>query len=335
MTRSRTRTTWRRDRVTPSAARRGAALALGAVLLLAGCGGPAPEQVAAPGVQPTACGAVNIAVNPWVGYEANTAVVDYLLRTHLACRTTLKKAGEKESWEQLAAGKVDVILENWGHDEEKKTYIDTQKTAVEAGLTGNKGVIGWYVPPWMVEQYPDITSWKNLEKYRDLFGTDKTGLKGQLLDGDPSFVTNDKALVRNLRLKYQVVYAGSEEALIKAFRTAEAERTPLLGYFYSPQWLLAEIDLKKVDLPPYTPGCDADPKTIRCDYQPYDLDKVMNKRFAYSGSPAATLVKNFQWTDADQNQVARDITEGGLTPDQAAKKWLDAHQPVWNKWLPA
>ena len=35
------------------------------------------------------------------------------------------------------------------------------------------------------------------------------------------------------------VYAGSEDALIEAFRDAERSKTPLLGYFYSPQWLLS------------------------------------------------------------------------------------------------
>ena len=31
------------------------------------------------------------------------------------------------------------------------------RTAQSAGSTGIKGQIGWYVPPWMAEQYPDIT----------------------------------------------------------------------------------------------------------------------------------------------------------------------------------
>ena len=131
------------------------------------------------------------------------------------------------------------------------------------------------------------------------------------------------------------VYAGSEDALIAAFRDAQAKRKPLLGYFYSPQWLLSEIELVHISLPPYTPGCDADAGKVKCDYQPYDLDKIMNKRFAYSGNPAATLITNFTWTTQDQNQVARDITENKLSPDDAAKKWLDAHTSTWQAWLPS
>lgn len=319
---------------TPGKRLRGLVLAATGLLALSACGSPAPAVIAAPGAPATKCGTVRLAVNPWVGYEANAAVISYLAREELGCTVKLVKGNEDTSWKQLSEGKVDAILENWGHDELKKKYIDSQKVAVEAGLTGNKGVIGWYVPPWMATEYPDITNWKNLSNYVDLFKTKSSGTQGQLLGPDPTYVTNDKALVKNLKLNYKVVFAGSEDALIAAFRNAEKNKTPLLGYFYSPQWLLSEIDLVHISLPAYTPGCDANPATVACDYQPYDLDKIANKKFAYSGSPAATLIKNFKWTNDDQNQVARDITQG-LTADQAAKKWLDAHRAIWTKWLPA
>ena len=310
-------------------------LGLLASVALGGCGSPRPAVVAAPGSSPAPCGTLRIAVNPWVGYSANVAVVAYLAKHRLGCTVVEKSEPEEAAWKDLAAGRLDVILENWGHDDLKRTYIDEKKVAVEIGLTGNKGVIGWYVPPWMVEQYPGITDWENLNKYAHLFGTPTSGDKGQLLDGDPTYVTNDEALVRNLDLDFTVKFAGSEAALIKAFRDAQEQHTPLLGYFYSPQWLLSEIPLEHVALPAYTPGCDANPRTVACDYQPYDLDKIANKGFADSGSPAVTLMKNFQWTNDDQNQVARDITVNNLTLDQSAKKWLATHRARWPRWLPA
>jgi glycine betaine/proline transport system substrate-binding protein len=311
------------------------AAALLSVLALGACGGSSYAITAPPGVARTSCGSVSIAVNPWVGYAANVAVVSYLLRQELGCKVVEKNITEDASWEGLASGDVDVILENWGHDDLKKTYIDDRKVAVEQGLTGNKGIIGWYVPPWMAKQYPDIVKWKNLNNYAQLFRTDKSGGKGQFLAGDPSFVTNDAALIKNLKLDFTVVYAGSEAALITAFKKAEADKTALIGYFYDPQWLLSEIKLVHIPLPLYKPGCDADPKTVACDYQPYDLDKIARKAFVDSGSPAADLIKNFKWTNDDQNSVARDITVKKLSPDAAAKRWLDAHRTTWEGWLPA
>ncbi|MEU8611414.1 ABC transporter substrate-binding protein [Actinoplanes sp. NPDC048791] len=311
------------------------AAALVSVLALTACGNSSEAIVAPPGVERTPCGTVSIAVNPWVGYAANVAVVSYLLKQELGCTVVEKDLTEDASWEGLASGEVDAILENWGHDDLKKTYIDDKKVAVEQGLTGNKGVIGWYVPPWMAKEYPDITKWKNLNKYADKFKTSKSDGKGQLLGGDPSFVTNDASLIKNLKLDFSVVYAGSEDALIAEFQRAEKDKKPLIGYFYTPQWLLSEIKLVHIPLPIYKPGCDSDPKTVACDYQPYDLDKIARKSFVDSGSPAADLIKNFRWTNDDQNEVARDITVKKLSRDDAAKRWLDANRATWQEWLPA
>ena len=239
------------------------------------------------------------------------------------------------AWQGMGNREVDVVIENWGHPDLVQKYITEQKTAQDAGPNGNIGEIGWYVPPWMAQQYPDITDWNNLNKYADMFKTSESGGKGQLLDGDPSFVTNDEALVKNLNLNYQVVYAGSEAALIQAFRQAEANKTPLLGYFYSPQWFLSEVPLVKVNLPPYTEGCDADPEKIACDYPKYDLNKIVATKFAESGSPAYNLVKAFTWTNDDQNLVAKYISEDGMDAEAAAEKWVNENPAKAEAWLKA
>ncbi|GGV03600.1 glycine/betaine-binding protein [Streptomyces filipinensis] len=279
------------------------------------------------------CGTFNLAVNPWVGYQADAAVVAYVAEHDLGCKVTKKDLKEEIAWQGFGTGEVDAVLENWGHDDLKKKYITGQKTAVEAGTTGNKGVIGWFVPPWLAKAHPDITDWKNLDKYAADFKTSESGGKGQLLDGDPSYVTNDAALVKNLKLDFKVVYAGSETALIQAYRTAEKNKQWVIGYFYEPQWFLSEVPLVKVNLPPYRTGCDADAAKIACDYPVYDLDKIVSAQFARSDSPAYRLVKNFHWTNDDQNTVARYIAVDKMTDDAAARKWVDAHRDKVEAWL--
>jgi glycine betaine/proline transport system substrate-binding protein len=279
---------------------------------------------------------VDIAVNPWVGYEANAGVVGHLLKSQLGMKVEYKELTEQVSWEGFESGTIDAILENWGHADLAKTYITDKKVAVDAGSTGVDGIIGWYVPPWMKEKYPDITDWNNLNKYAEMFKTSESGDKGQLLDGDPSFVTSDEGIINGLGLNYKVVYAGSEAALIEAFRKAEQNKTPLIGYFYSPQWFLNEVPLVHIDLPPWTEGCDADPAKITCDYAPYkDLNKVISKNLEDKAAKAAQFIKNFKWTAADQNEVANDITNNNMTREDAGKKWADAHQDVWKAWIPA
>jgi glycine betaine/proline transport system substrate-binding protein len=280
-------------------------------------------------------GTVKIAINPWVGYEANAAVLAYLLKEKLGYTVDEKTLKEEVAWQGFETGDVDVIVENWGHDDLKAKYITEKKVAVEVGPTGNKGIIGWYVPQWMVDQYPDIIESKNLNKYASLFKTSESGNKGQLLDGDPSFVTNDEALVTNLGLDFKVVYSGSEAASIKAAGQATAQKTPLLFYFYEPQWLFAKGKYVRINLPAYTAGCDADAKKVACGYPDYVLDKIASSKFAETGGAAYQLVKNFSWTNADQNEVASYIALDGLKADAAAKKWADAHESTWKAWIPS
>lgn len=215
------------------------------MLTLTACGG-----VTSGAGDEKAKGTVNIAINAWVGYEANAAVITHLLEEELGYTVEEKSLKEEVAWQGFETGEVDVIVENWGHDDLKKTYIDEKKVAVTVGPTGNQGVIGWYVPQWMADKYPDITDGANLNRYADLFKTSESGDKGQLLDGDPSFVTNDEALVTNLNLNYKVVYSGSEAALIKAAQQATAQQKPLLFYFYEPQWLFSQEKYVRVKLRP-------------------------------------------------------------------------------------
>ena len=299
-------------------------------LLMSGCGATKVSDLQSRALKP--CGNFNLAINSWVGYEANAAVITYLAENELGCTVKQKHIAEQVAWQGMSTDTVDAIVENWGHDDLRELYIDKLKVAQSAGSTGIEGVIGWYVPPWMAEQYPDIKDWRNLNKYANLFKTSESGGKGQLLDGDPAYVTNDDALVDNLKLDYKVVQGGSETALISSIRQAQEQRKPLLAYFYSPQWLLSEVPMVKIDLPPYTDGCDADAAKIACDYPAYDLDKIVSTKFAKSGSPAYTLVKNFKWTAEDQNSVARSIADG-MSDDEAAKKFIDAHPELVAKWL--
>jgi glycine betaine/proline transport system substrate-binding protein len=299
-------------------------------LSLAACGGGNIES------NDTAsgdCGELNIAVNPWTGYVANAHVIGKVAEKELGCKVEYPEVKEEVGWQGMSDGSIDTIVENWGHPDLVKKYIDGQGTVVDAGLTGNDGIIGWYVPPWMAKKYPDILNWENLNDYADMFETSESGGKGQLLDGDPSYVTNDEALVKNLNLDYKVVVGGSEAALIQSFRSAEENEKPLLAYFYEPQWFFNEMDLQRVKLPPYKEGCDADAAKVDCDYPPYKLNKLISKKFDESGSPAVDLVKNFNWTNEDQNTVSTYIAKDGMTADDAAEKWIEDNQDKVDSWL--
>lgn len=299
----------------------------------------APSTGGGTSAAPSAWGTVKIAVNPWTGSRADAAVIAHLLKEKLGYDFELKDLDEGIDWQGFETDEVDAILEVWGHDADRKTFIDEKKVAQDAGLMGVNGSIGWYVPAWMAEKYPDITDWHNLNKYADLFKTSESGDLGQFLLGDPSYVSNDEAIIKNLGLKFKVVAGGSEGALIESLKQATIQGTPLLAYFYDPQWAHSQEPfvskpLVRIDLPPNTPECATEGEAVACDYPAYKLYKAASTKFAEGGGTAYDLIKKFSWTNLDQSTVSELIDNQGMTPEDAAKKWVDEHEDVWSAWIP-
>jgi glycine betaine/proline transport system substrate-binding protein len=319
-----------------------AAAAACATLVLGACGSDTGGSIAdqtkeneSKAAEVGDCGDVSMAVNPWVGYEADAYVVGTVMETELGCTVDYKDLKEDISWQGFGTGEVDVVMEDWGHpDLEKKFFAEQGDGSAEPfGETGNVGIIGWYVPPWLAEAHPDILDYKNLNNYAKDFATSESGGQGQFLGADPSYVQFDESIVSNLDLDFKVVFSGSEAASITAFQQAEKNKEFLIGYFYEPQWLFADIDLQRVKLPPYTDGCQDDPAKVACDYPETPLQKVVSTSWAEEGGPAVDLVKNFQWTNDDQNVVAKYISEDGMDPADAAAKWIDENPDKVAAWM--
>jgi len=315
-----------------------AAVTASALLALTACGGGSVEKQTQANESKAAanggtCGDFKIITNNWVGYTADAYVLGEIAKNELGCNVTyvdLKEGGP--SYQALKSGDGDVILEEWSHAEELAA-AESDGYAKDLGSPGNVGIIGWYVPQWLADEHPDILDYKNLNKYAKDFATSESDGKGQFLGSDPNFTQYDEAIVKNLGLDFKVVYSGGENATVTAFQKAQENKEWLIGYFWEPQYIHAEVPMSRVALPPYTDGCQDDPAKVACDYPETELKKVGRTEFLDSGSPAATMVTNFQWTNDDQNLVAKYITADGMDPAAAADKWISENEDVWQAWL--
>jgi glycine betaine/proline transport system substrate-binding protein len=310
------------------------AAALAALALTTGCGAADMTKQASPFANARGTRTVTLSMPSWVGAQANVAVVQHLLEHELGYRVDTVQMDEVPAWDALSQGRIDALLEDWGHPEQEERYVGEKKTVVRGGDLGVTGHIGWFVPSYFAERHPDVTHWKNLNKYADRFRTAESGGKGQLLGGSPAYVTNDEALVKNLKLDYRVVFAGSEAAQITQIKQFAKEKKPFLTYWYTPQWLFEKVPMTEVRLPPHEKGCDADPEKVACAYPHTPLQKFLNADFAKDGGEAAAFLRKFKWTTEDQNEVSLMIADRKLSPKEAARKWADGHESTWKAWLP-
>ena len=232
-------------------------------------------------------------------------------RDELGCTVNYKDLKEDVSWQGFGTGEVDVVIEDWGHPDLEKKFIadEGDGSAEDVGPTGNVGIIGWYVPPWLAEEHPDILDCNNLNKYAKDFETSESGGKGQFLGADPSYVQFDEAIVSNLDLDFKVVFSGSEAASITAFQQAEENKEFLIGYFYEPQWFFAEVAAgagRPAAVHRRLPGRPGQGRLrLPGDHaEEGRLDDVGRR-----GRPGGRPGQELPWTNDDQNVVAKYISE--------------------------
>lgn len=313
------------------------AVVAGALFVLSACGSgtvegetKANESKAAEGGD---CGEFNIVINDWAGYYANAYVLGAVAEEELGCSVNYVTVKEgTPAYEAVASGEADLVAEDWGHPDELKPLVEAGKL-VEVGTTGNVGIIGWYVPGWLAEEHPEVLDYNSLNDLAANFETSESDGKGQFLGSDPTYLQYDEAIVKNLGLDFKVIFSGGETATIEAYKKAQENKEWLIGYFWEPQYIHAEVPLVRVALPPYEDGCDKDPGKVDCDYAETPLMKISSTEFMESGSPAAALVKNFTWENDDQNLVAKYITADGMSNADAAAKWVEENPDKVDAWL--
>ena len=294
--------------------------------------------VAAGGTRQGGCGEVILNENSWVGSTANVYVVKNVLEKRLKCQVKVLNITENQpSFQAMADGKIDVVLEDWDNTlvPSNKRYI-TSKSVINVGGNGITGVIGWYIPRYVLKQNPSFKTWKGLKGKESVFKSPESGSQGMFLGGDPSYVQKDRALIKELGLNLKHVVAGAEPAQVARWTQLYKQKKPVLFYWYDPQYLNAAYDLVRIQLPKRFKGCIDDEKVSgkhACEYPSYGLDKFVSSEFAKSGSPALKVIRKFKWTSADQNFVANLISGKHMDKDKAAAVWVAKHKATVNSWL--
>ena len=316
------------------------------VLAVAGCAAP-PAAPATGGetsgatdaAAPTKDLTIKLAENPWSASAANVAVAKILLEEQLGYPVEVVNIGESAQWPALATGDLHASLEVWpsGHADNYAEYITNQGVVVDGGPLGPVGKIGWYIPSYLLDAHPEYATWEGLAtpEAAAAFATAETGDKGQFLTGDPSWTSYEDQVIENLGLDFQIVAAGSEEAILAALDSAFSREEPLLFYFWTPHSIHAKYDLTEVELPPYSDECyaKADAGGVDCDYPQDDLYKIFWSGLEEAAPDAFALLSNMNYSTDDQISMIAAMELDGKSADEAARTWIDAHEDVWRAWL--
>jgi len=274
--------------------------------------------------------------NAWTASALNVAIAKKIIEDNLGNEVEITSVDENTMFSAIAAGDIDACLELWpsGITADEQQYID-DGDVVEIGKLGAVGRIGWYVPRYVQEQFPETATWEAFTD-PDLcreFASAETGDLGRFLGTDPSYSQYDEAIIANLGLHLQVVYSGSEAATVAALDSAVASESPIVMYWWVPTAAAAKYDLVEVELPEYTDECYADPAEVACAYPEDVLVKVGSAGLADKDAAVANFLSRFTMTNEDQLSLLPSVEIDGEDAADVAARWVEENEDTWSVWL--
>ncbi|MEM6305024.1 MAG: ABC transporter substrate-binding protein [Pseudomonadota bacterium] len=201
----------------------------------------------------------------------------------------------------------------------------------------------WWYPSWTAEACPGLPSWEALNDCAALFATPETGANGMYLDGPVDWLKHGQERVAALGMDFTVVNAGSAAALWAHIAAAEADKTPIVVFNWTPNFAEAVWPGEFVEFPEWEAGCDTDPAVGPNKDALFDCGNPANgylKKAAWEGMEAKwpsayCMLEQVSFTNAQIAEMARLVDIEELEPEEAAEEWLAANEEVVAPWKAA
>ena len=192
----------------------------------------------------------------------------------------------------------------------------------------------WWYPSYMQAICPGLPDWKALNNCADKLATAETAPKGRYLAGPTDWEKPDYERVQALGLNIEVVNASEASELWAELAKAFERREPIILFNWTPNWVEAKYEVSFIDFPDHDPACETDPgwgenpnATYNCGNPKRGwLKKGVWVGFEQKWSRAFELVKNINFANAQIAAAAAEVDVDGLTPEEAAAKWIKEHQ---------
>jgi glycine betaine/proline transport system substrate-binding protein len=284
---------------------------------------------------------ITLGQDPSTGSRANTELAKQIIEKHLGYQVrTVEIVSPDAMARALITGEVDAALERW-HSSTGEAYQRYMKAGIieNLGSEGSVGKSGWYVPAYLLEEYPALETWEGLKgpEILQLFTSEDSGEKGILLSGNPGWKAYLDDIIRNLELDLTVAYSGTEEIMLEYVADLYERKEPVLFYFWRPHLIHLQYNLVEIQLPTYSEECyaDADVGGVQCDYPEDVIFKVANPTLKERAPDAYALLKNFQYPSSQEKLLLlAAIEEQEHSFEQGVQQWMAQNPEIWREWLP-
>ncbi len=293
------------------------------------------------------CGKMTIAEMSWSSAALAANVQTFILREGFGCEPELVPGDTVPTASSMVErGEPDIAPEMWVNSARfviQRGLDEGRLIAVSQILVDGAGE-GWYVPRYVVDDHPELTSLQAVRERPDLFPDKEEPGKGRFYGCPSGWACEiiNANLFRAYGLDeggFSLFNPGSGQGLAAAIARAYERREPIFTYYWSPTALLGRYDLVKLN------GMAHDPETWSCITMPDCLDPAENmypdsevltivtSRFAEMAPEALGFISRFSWGTNVVEEMLAWMDENKATAEEGAERFLRLREDVWTSWV--
>lgn len=295
---------------------------------------------------------VRLAGQDWESADFTTHLIAILLQAAFGCKTETVPGTTAALETALAQGDIDIIAEQWtGRSPIVQQAVDDGRVRVVGDTLAGGATQGWFVPDYVVHgdaargmeaSAPDLRSWRDLPRYKQLFADPEEPDKGRFLNCPRGWVcekTNSRLLeLYKLTDDYVNSRAGTGAALDSAISSAFDRGVPILFYYWQPAGLMAKYDFAKIEQAPFDEACwdtilNGGDDMCASDFPVAHLGVAVGADFAKENPAVIRFFERLQVKPDLLNGVILEMTETRSGGKEQARKFLQEQPDIWQPWL--
>ncbi|MBX3583365.1 MAG: ABC transporter substrate-binding protein [Rhizobiaceae bacterium] len=303
---------------------------LGAAFASAAIGGAKAEDSADP---------IKIILNNWSSQVVFANVVGQLLEKQGKAVEYVPSDGQLQ-FMALANNDMDFQIEVWEGSHHESFVKSVAAGALDLGTHDAVTREDWWYPSYMNEMCPGLPDWKALDACAEKLATAETGTKGRFVGPPADWGKHYSERIEALGMNFQEVPVGQAATLWAELQAAYDRKEPIVLFNWTPNFIEAKFEGQFIEFPVFEPECWSDPAWGQNPDKIYDcgapakgyLKKAGSKQLVEKWPDAAAFLKKVNLTNPQFASAAALVDVDGLTPEDAATKWIADNEATWKPW---
>jgi len=283
----------------------------------------------------------------WDSIQVHNRIAGFILKAGYGYEVDYQSGETVPLLTGLLRGDTDVDMESWTQNAQEIFDKGLENNSiVNLGPNFTDAGEAWYVPTYVIKgdpergikpMAPDLKSVTDLAKYKDLFKDPEDPEKGLFINSVPGWaVTKDNDMrfkAYGLDKTFNILVPGSDAALAASMVAAYKKGKPWVGYYWSPTWVLGQLDMTALEQLPYDK--EVWEKTHACGFSTPIVDIYVNSGLLKRAPDAVELLKKYETTADINNKILSYMQDSKANADEGAVWFLKNYKDLWSTWVPA